>query len=282
MTSHNFNLHRARGIWRRRVLLPVLRKFQPEQNVQLNGISMRVSLRDRIIGTLLWRDGAYEPQVLSIIKAMDLSGKVCVDVGANIGLHTLAMSQQAAQVFAFEPEPYNFSLLKRNIEANRRVNIRPFQSALGSLPGELRLRLDPFNYGDHRIGPTGITVSVNTADAVLKDLPDNSVALMKIDVQGYECEVIKGMAETLHRNPDVVIIAEIFPEGLEQAGHSATELVNTLKEQGFDGYEIHSYRIIPLLAANFYETFVGGNNVTVVLSRNQTLISSLVNCEKTK
>jgi len=199
-----------------------------------------------------------------------------VDAGANVGLHTLAMSGRAVRVIAFEPEPYNFSLLRANVEGNRCSNVTALNCALGDSEGELRLAHNPHNFGDHRISKEGVPVRVTTIDEALKDTADGEVALVKMDVQGFELRVVEGMRRTLARNPDAVLLVEIFPEGLREAGDSARALVSTLRSLGFDGYEVHPHRIVPLLGAEWYETFADGKDVNVILSRRPEAVRSLL------
>src|SRR5439155_15680161 len=178
-------------------------------------------------GRLLYLDGGYEGETERLIRAIDLEGGVSVDIGANIGLHTVLMSDltgPAGKVFAFEPEAGNFRLLKHNLNRNGSTNVTAIQAAVGGRNGTGHLAVNPLNFGDHRVAhgsPTGraeVEVPITTIDESLRSLPHGVVKLIKIDVQGYEWHVIQGMAETLRSNPDAILIVEIFPEGLAEAG----------------------------------------------------------------
>src|SRR5262249_10058136 len=105
------NLDRLRRAWKRRVWMSVLSRIRPEVEVGLSGRRMGVELRDEVIGRLLYLSGEYEPYIERLVRYMDLRGGVCIDIGANIGLHTLTLSElvgPAGRVFAFEPEAHNF------------------------------------------------------------------------------------------------------------------------------------------------------------------------------
>jgi hypothetical protein len=112
------NLSRYQRAWKRRIWIPVRSRVAPEVVTQVRGQQMRVNLRDYPIGQTLYLDGNYEPELQRLMQHVNLSGSVCLDVGANIGVHTLTMSElvgAAGQVFAFEPETHNFQLLEQNL-----------------------------------------------------------------------------------------------------------------------------------------------------------------------
>ena len=109
---------------------------------------------------------------------------------------------------------------------------------------------------------------MTTIDESLRSVAPGVVKLIKMDVQGYEWHVIQGMAETLRSNPDAILIVEIFPEGLAEAGSSASQLVERLRDLGFDGWEFHDFRLIPIQEPWTYDLIRGGKYVDAVLSRN--------------
>ena len=108
---------------------------------------------------------------------------------------------------------------------------------------------------------------MTTIDESLRSLPPGLVKLIKIDVQGYELHVIQGMAETLRSNPDAILIVEIFPEGLAEAGSSASQLVGRLRDLGFDGWEFNDFRLIPMQEPWTYDLIRGGKYVDVAMDK---------------
>src|SRR5207248_10767481 len=82
----------VRSIWKRHVALRFLRRFHPQVDVRVAEWLLRVDVRDAIIGRLLYLNGGYEGETERLIRAIDLEGGVSVDIGANIGLHTVLMS----------------------------------------------------------------------------------------------------------------------------------------------------------------------------------------------
>jgi FkbM family methyltransferase len=272
------SLRRWQRAWKRYVWSTVLRHVRPEIEVTVGDRRIRVDLRDQVIGSLLYVQGDYEAELLRLIDTMDLRGSVCVDIGANIGLHSLAMScavGRTGKVFAFEPEAHNFHLLQHNLQANGASNVIPQQLAAGDAPGSCRLVLNPRNYGDHRVCTADVAgrrfqeVPLTTVDVCLQDVPDGAVGLVKIDVQGYECQVLRGMRGTMERNPEMMLILEIFPEGLQATGKSATQLMQMVRDFGFIGWEFHDHRVLPVSDPWVYDLIRDGRHVDVILSRNR-------------
>jgi FkbM family methyltransferase len=265
----------------RRISLAILRRLHPQVVLSVGNEQIALDLRDQVIGSILYMAGQYETELQRVMRAIDLNGSVCLDIGANIGLHTILMSRQAGtsgSVFAFEPEAHNFLLLTRNVALNKATNVFLSRCAIGEKEGTCSLVLHPTNYGDHRISDvlafaTNVQdVPITTVDAALMDIPEGRVRLVKIDVQGYELKVLRGMKTTLCRNPDAIMMIEVFPEGLKAAGTSASELVENLRSLGLSGWELHDHRIIPLSDPCAYDLIRDGKYVDLVVSRNSSLL----------
>jgi FkbM family methyltransferase len=273
---------RAWRAWKRRIWVRVLRRVHPEIEVTLGQQRLRIDLRDEIIGTLLYLGEDYESELQRLMRCLDLDGAVCLDIGANIGIHTLLMSElvgPGGRVFAFEPQSRNFELLRENLQLNGASNVVARQVAAGDREGVCRLALHPTNYGDHRVTSAGDGAEeapITTIDSALRDSLDGCVGLIKIDVQGYESHVIRGMQETLRRNPGAILIVEVFPEGLHAAGSSAAEMVSSLRECGLDGWEFHDFRLIPCQAPHVYDLIRGGKHQDLVLSRHGGRITGVL------
>jgi len=123
----------------RNLLLPLRRRSLPMARVSVAaGFRMRVDLRDRVIGTRLYQGRGYEEEFQRLIRRAVTPGSVCMDIGANIGLHTLGMGRAAGphgRVFAIEPESRNFALLSENLRLNRIENVTLIRAAAGASPG---------------------------------------------------------------------------------------------------------------------------------------------------
>ena len=263
----------ARRAWKRRIVVPLRVLLKPEVLVEHDREAFIVDLRDTVIARYLYDGQGYEEGLRRFVRCMDLARSVCVDVGANLGLHTVSLAKRAAEVWAFEPEERNHSLLTRNVALNGLRNVRVFKCAVGDREGSCLLRRSVDNFGDHQVGtsasgdPTEV-VPMTTIDLATRELPSGSVGLLKIDVQGYEHHVLIGAQETLARNPDLTLILEVSPTHLSAAGRSASELVRWLFAQGFVGVELTDDRMVPVSTPWAYDFMRSGYHVDLVLSRN--------------
>jgi len=166
-------------------------------------------------------------------------GMTALDIGANIGLYSIFLAELVGtegKVFAFEPDPILFEAASVNSRQNGKDNIIKLQNlALGSRAGQGTLYRTSFNSGDNRL-----TASPAHQDAVpvriarLDDLlPDVKIDFIKMDVQGWEAEVFRGMNRILAANPALTIYFEYWPEGLRRAGEQLSSPIDILRQAGF-------------------------------------------------
>ena len=150
------------------------------------------------------------------------------DVGANVGGHTLGFARKATNVFAFEPQAQSYFTLCANLLLNNIQNVTPHQMALGDIDGVVNMvKVDP--YGDARM--MGWQVGYGDCPTRIHRLDTLNVSplhFMKIDVEGFELEVLKGARETLIREP-LILYIEIHHEWL------VDEITSYLTALGYDG-----------------------------------------------
>ena len=126
---------------------------------------------------------------------------VAFDIGANIGLTTCLISQLADKVYSFEPNPPVFNVLKANIEKNHLSNVIARQIAIGSTKGEVYFTGDSA-FGHVARVETPVVVPVDTVDGIVDGLGLERLDFIKIDVEGFEPQVLKGALRTIGRfNP---------------------------------------------------------------------------------
>lgn len=161
----------------------------------------------------LLRRNSFEPRITSLLGTLVRSGGVALDVGANIGCTAIYLSQFCQTVVAFEPIPMTNALLRRNLEANQVGNVSVQNCALGA-----QEILTSASYSeDNRSGAFiadavacsvedgvgdavgRVGVSVRRLDSLWPELGLQSLDLMKIDVEGYELNVLNGAQRTLGR-----------------------------------------------------------------------------------
>jgi FkbM family methyltransferase len=165
------------------------------------------------------------------------------DVGANQGIYTLFFSRLAplGSVYAFEPDPSLFASLKENMRRNGANNLSLFNVAAASQTAKLSLRPGLLNRGDNRIvGAERLAFDAIEVDAIALDgaIPDLKLDLLKIDVQGFEVEVLRGAKKLLQTNPNLLILIEFWPHGLRNAGSEPEELLEILRNAGFSLFRL--------------------------------------------
>jgi FkbM family methyltransferase len=217
-------------------------------SVLIDGIRLHIDLRDNGIGLPLFVVRSYEPRETSYFRDVLRSGQVFIDIGANIGYYATLAARQVGptgRVLAIEPEPYNFDLLCRNIKGNHLTNVIAANVALGDAPNTALLFCSPKNFGDHRLyadtdaaGRTATTIAVNRLDDLVTRHQLPPVDFVKMDVQGYECQVLAGMQSTLKASPKVKVLTEFWPEGMRRAGGDPAWYFATFEQLGFSAYSL--------------------------------------------
>lgn len=193
---------------------------------------------DRWLAAQAWRFGWLEAAELRLVRRTVGPGMIAVDVGANIGLYTLALARlvgPTGRVHAVEPAPANLRALRRAVEDAGAANVVVHAAAAGAEAGNVALHLAPGNQGDHRIFPgADARETVRVPSIVLDDLlgAEPRVDFVKIDVQGAELPVLVGMRRTLAANPGVRVLCEITPWLADELGQREEEFFAPVRDAG--------------------------------------------------
>lgn len=165
----------------------------------------------------------YEDETLSYLRANFPNQKTVLDIGANIGNHTTFFAEfmNAKEIYAFEPHPMNFELLKRNMAKYPHVMCHDY--ALGETIKRMSIETVLGNMGNVRVLEADSNGEIKMFPLDAFDFPE--ITLMKVDVEGYEWNVLQGAVETIKRWHPVLVV----------------ETLNILE----------TYRIIRFLAFNF-------------------------------
>lgn len=216
--------------------------FPGGREVRLNvrGSLMAARSWDRALALLLWKWSWLEAAESAALQDRSHEGMIAVDIGANIGFHTLRLSRWAGskgKVYAFEPDPHNFELLVHNVEANGCRNVVCLRKAVSDKTGQATLFLSPYNRGDHRLqaapdGRPSVEVETVALDDILSSQP--RVDLIKMDIQGAEYRALLGMEKLLRRSPGACLISELSPELLENAGDDVDSFLVKTEEFGLE------------------------------------------------
>ena len=171
----------------------------------------------------------------ALLKEIITPGMTVVDVGANIGIYTAFMAKivgEKGRVYAFEPSPHNFNLLKKY---NNQSNITLVQAAIGDTTGRIALYISDKLNVDHRTYETGEKRKrIDVPSYRLDDyLQNEKVDFIKMDIQGFEYQALLGMGNILRSNHNIKILMEFWPYGLIKAKSSPEELLTFLHKLGF-------------------------------------------------
>jgi FkbM family methyltransferase len=241
--------------------------------VQVWGHRVRAASLDRLLCLWLHRTGLMGRADRRFLEARVASGMTVVDVGANVGLYSLLLARLAApqgRVFAFEPEPRLFRVLAENTRQSGLPNLTLCNQALGECDGRVRFYRSAFNSGDNRLGGLGwkgqgVEVEMTRLDAAL---PDPRVDFIKMDVQGYEMGVLRGMEGVFEESPRLSIYFEFWPAGLRAAGTDPEEPLDYLRRRGFRVYQIAGSDLQPTNGfAALHERLAGSRYTNLFASR---------------
>jgi len=171
-------------------------------------------------------------------------GMTVVDVGANIGYYTLVFAGLVGprgRVLAFEPDPDLYAAAVENVRRNGKAEIvQLHRCALGAQTAVMHLLRGHVNSGDNRLrrevphSPRAVAVPVKRLDDVIGGA---AVDVIKIDVQGWECDVLEGMSGTLARHAaSIKVYFEFWPRGIREAGRNPMDAVAMLRRAGCSLY----------------------------------------------
>jgi FkbM family methyltransferase len=181
----------------------------------------------------------HEPLATQLVKQLLKPGMNVVDIGGNLGYYALLEAQMvgdAGRVIAIEPVAANFAQLSKNVEANGYRNILLHNVAIGASNGTAPMYLSKKSNW-HSLHPVPwetqeIKVRVSTLDALLAQHNLLSVDLIRMDLEGYEVEVIQGMTETV-KNYSPRLLVELHPHVV-----GAEAILSYLRHLKALGYEL--------------------------------------------
>ena len=193
----------------------------------VDGLSFRVLPHDQL-SRALYVSGTYEPNTLSVLRRFLHEGDTFFDVGANVGIISLAASRwvgPAGHVYSFEPSRREFDNLVDTLERNAVTNIKPLRLAVTSRSGRADLRVAPPSHaGLNTLGDAfpyeGVDVhsmdrvNTTTLDAFVEREPIARVTVIKLDVEGGELAALTGARTVLNEHRPVLVV-EVFSRSLE-------------------------------------------------------------------
>jgi len=203
---------------------------------EIDGISYELDLSERIQASIYYY-GCFEKETTELINRVTKSGMTVIDVGANIGCHTFRFAKlvgETGKVYAFEPMSHAFKKLKRNNELNTFNNI--IFEKLGVSDKEEEKKIF-FTTEWSLLGECTDGEPENIKFTTIDNYFENKrVDIIKIDVDGYETEVIKGGRKTIKKcKPEIII--EICGDAHKKFGKDIGNLIDELEYIGYTCFD---------------------------------------------
>jgi FkbM family methyltransferase len=196
---------------------------------------------DTAIGTL-WFDradeqltpwirsqGIWEADVMKLCSRLLGPGSLFVDVGANIGYHSIHATQLGARAVAVEPVPWTLELLRANVWRHG-ADVEIVEAAASGSAGTVRIAVDPAHRSGAQIGDEGVGVRALPLDEVV---PEGVVDVLKVDVEGAEPQVFRGAPSVLERSLALVAIVE-FRDAPHADGETPADVLAFYESLGFE------------------------------------------------
>jgi FkbM family methyltransferase len=190
--------------------------------------------------------GSYEPVQTRWFNSLIKQDDLVVDIGASFGYFTTLASKLKAKVIAFEPSLRASSTIYKTIQFNKIENVELYQYAIGESEGLIEIQIPPNYFESH--SPSIIKtpwqnddwkstlVPMISLDKFFKSLitrGNEKISMIKIDAEGFEPEIIRGLSGLAKNNLIENIICEFNSNWLERNGSSHQELLELIKSYGF-------------------------------------------------
>ena len=260
----------AREIGKALIALNISRFFKIERN------GYKVRFYPTSMSMYLWeaklRNRTVYEDDEAVFRSFLRSGDIVIDVGANIGILSLAACTivgQNGHVYSFEAHPKTSQYLKGNVEVNNFTNITTYSLALGEKKGKVRFANEK-NDDLNKVTNTdsGIEVEMDTLDNIL-NIDADSIALLKIDVEGYEKFVLEGADIILKRTQCVFF--ESSKEHFTNFGYSTEDLNEMLFDRGFELFRFTNNELITIdksyVPSNKFENLIAVRDLEDFLNR---------------
>jgi len=242
----------------------VYKKIKPEF-IEKFGYKLYLDPDDQLLLSI------NEYPIHPILKKIIHSGDTIMDIGAGIGILTLFFRKlvgDAGMIYSFEPNSTAFSILNKNIEENALTNIQIENKAVSDTNSKVSFILNNSITGSRisRNYKDGISVDSISIDKYSIDNKIKKINFIKIDTEGYDLMVLKGMTEIIESNPELKMMVEYHTELLQEAGIDPKDLIKFLQQQNFKIYDMGGlFDRFELIEDLYLEMFVGTSNSSNLL-----------------
>lgn len=184
---------------------------------------------------------------------------VFVDVGANVGVYTLALARSmpvGGRVVCFEPNPLNYRRLQEHIALNGLSNVTTENVGVSDRPGRLEVAGadHPGNWTLKTGGPNRFVVTLTTLDTYFESHPVGRISAIKLDIEGAEAGALRGAKATIERHRPTLLF-ELNPDLLEVMGSGVDDLLDLVEGFRYEVFELplrRSHELKPILRSRLY------------------------------
>ncbi len=202
---------------------------------KINGFDMLLQKSLRGISGTLFTCGKREPEFMWILES-EAKGKLGIDLGANIGYCTLPLCKRMDRVIAIEPDKKARNILQKNINLNEKrftgTRVKIMDVAVSDAVGSYNIYVNKESNLTSMIEPKKGEFSIKKIKCITLDSLGKLPNFIKMDVEGYEVEVINGALECLKETPHCKILIEVHPITYSES-HSFANVVRKLFDLGY-------------------------------------------------
>jgi len=221
-----------RSVWLLDRFMKIPQMIRPRWYLKMDGHKLVMKYHDKSMKEI-FNDyiaiknsvGLWEPETTKLVKEYVKEGDVCVDIGASIGYFTLLLARQVGKrgrVLAFEPTPNQIPYITENIRKNGYKDIAKIYN------------VGAWDKTDKVLLPVNAAVKYNSVcvavDDVLEQEGIKNVDFIKIDVDGPDTKVLKGLIRTIERSPNLKMVCEYYPQYIKDAGDDPEEFMSIIKK----------------------------------------------------
>jgi len=205
----------------------------------IDGQEIHFNLKDKTYFEPFSKNELYEPEITQFLKNVLKKGMNVINIGANIGYHTLLAARQVGpkgKVFAFEPFPETAELLEKNVDVNGYKNVQIISMAVSDKTETSYLALKSDSGHNFVVSkPTNDYDTIEIPTTTIDDYFDNNLKIdfIIMDAEGYEPKILDGMKNILEKNPNIKILTEYNPHTLLAADTSKYDFLEKIEKLGF-------------------------------------------------
>ena len=198
------------------------------------------------IGLSINLNGRYEDSILCILELFfnknlaQVNKNIALDVGANIGNHSIFLSKFFKEVHSFEPNPFTYDILTINSKyAAPNNNIISYKIGISDKECTLPFSINRTNFGNSKIdfennsNKDQILIEVQSIDKI-DYFKEKNISLIKIDVEGHEINVLRGAKKTIKSHKPIIL----FEQGADEIHNGSSEAIDYLTSLDYSFYSI--------------------------------------------